>query len=478
MVFTTAMGMHEFDMIIVGTGSGNSIPGPEFEDQKIAIVEKGVFGGTCLNVGCIPSKMFIYAADLALQAGNTAKYGVDTSLDGVRWGDIRDRVFGRIDPIAAGGEQYRVGDETPNITVFKGHGAFVADRVGEQRVIEVNGEQLTAPTIVLAAGARTYVPPIPGIDPNHDAPVVPYETSDTVMRLAELPESMIVLGGGYIASELGHVFSAFGVDVTMVNRSNVLLRNEDDDIAARFTEIMSSRMDVRLGTRHHAVRQLDDGKIEMTYRDLVNDETHTIVADTLLLATGRVPNADQLNVEAAGVELDGHLVKVDAAGRTNVPGIWALGDISNPHQLKHLANLEMRNVKHNILHPDDLRETEYDLTPHAVFGNPQIASVGLTERDARQQGLDVMVASKDYGATAYGWAMEDDTSFVKLVADRGTRKLLGAHLIGPQSSTLIQQLIQGMAFGQTVDEMAAGFMYIHPALTEVVENALLDFPSA
>ena len=478
MVFTTSMGMHEFDMIIVGTGSGNSIPGPEFDDWKIAIVEKGVFGGTCLNVGCIPSKMFIYAADLALQAGNTAKYGVDTSLDGVRWSDIRDRVFGRIDPIAAGGEQYRVGDETPNITVFKGHGRFVSERVGEQRVIEVNGEQLTAPTIVLAAGARGYVPPIPGIDPERDAPVVPYETSDTVMRLDELPGSMIVLGGGYIASELGHVFSAFGVDVTMVNRSNMLLRNEDDDIARRFTEVMSSRMDVRLGTRHHAVRQLDDGRIEMTFRSVDDDETQTVVADTLLVATGRVPNADQLEVAAAGIELDGHLVKVDGAGRTNVPGIWALGDLSNPHQLKHLANLEMRNVKHNILHPDDLRETEYDLTPHAVFGNPQIASVGLTERDARAQGLDVMVATKDYGATAYGWAMEDDTSFVKLVADRGTRKLLGAHLIGPQSSTLIQQLIQGMAFGQTVDEMAAGFMYIHPALTEVVENALLDFPGA
>lgn len=474
MVFTTDM--QQFDMIIIGTGSGNSIPGPEFDDQQIAIVEKGVFGGTCLNVGCIPSKMFIYAADIALQAKNAEKYGLDISLDGVRWPEIRDRVFGRIDAIAAGGEEYRTGDENPNVTVFKGHGTFVEERVGDQRVIEVNGQRLTAPTFVLGAGARNYVPPIPGIDPGHDAPLVPYETSDSVMRLAELPSSMVVLGGGYIASELGHVFSAFGVDVTIVNRSKIMLRPEDDDIAKRFTEVMASKMDVRLGTRHHAVRELDDGRIEMTYRDLDTDEHHVIVADTLLVATGRVPNADTLGVEVAGIETDGHRVAVDAAGRTNVPGIWAFGDLSNKYQLKHLANLEMRNVRHNILHPDDIRETDYALTPHAVFGNPQVASVGLTERDARADGIDVMVASKDYGATAYGWAMEDETSFVKLVADRGTRKLVGAHIIGPQASTLIHQLIQGMAFGQTVDEMAAGFMYIHPALNEVVENALLDFP--
>jgi len=484
MVFTTGMNpsseqdrpIQDFDMIIVGTGSGNSIPGPEFDDWKIAIIEEGVFGGTCLNVGCIPSKMFIYAADVALQAQNASKYGLDITLDGVRWSDIRDRVFGRIDPIASGGEQYRAGDECPNITVFDGHGAFTADRAnGDQRVIEVNGQLLTAPTIVLGAGARVHVPPISGIDPKHDAPVVPYETSDTVMRLDELPKSMIILGGGYIASELGHVFSAFGVNVTMVNRSRALLRNEDTAISQRFTEIMSERIDVRLGSRHHKVRQLEDGRIEMTYRDLDDDHTEIVTGDVLLVATGRVSNGDRLNVEAAGIEHQSHRLVVDAAGRTNISGIWAFGDVSNKLQLKHLANLEMRNVRHNILNPDDIRTTDYTLTPHAVFGNPQIAAVGLTERAARDAGINVMVASKDYGATAYGWAMEDDSGFVKLVADADTRRLVGAHIIGPQSSTLIHQLIQGMAYDRTVDEMASGFMYIHPALNEVVENALLDF---
>ena len=462
-------------MIIIGTGSGNSIPGPEFDDWRIAIVEKGVFGGTCLNVGCIPTKMFIYAADVAHTIRHSEMYGVDSTLDGIRWADVRDRVFNRIDPIAHGGEQYRVGDECPNITVYRGVGRFTSDRVeGDQRVVEVDGQHLTAPVIVLGAGARPHVPAIPGIDPALDLPVVPYETSDTVMRLDQLPQSMLILGGGYVATELGHVFSSFGVDVTIVNRGPVLLSHEDPDVSRRFTDVYSQQVDVRAGTYDHRVER-DGDRVKMTYC-LSSDGTQQVVeADLLMVATGRIPNGDTLDLDAAGIEHLGWRVIADDAGRTNVPGIWAFGDLSNTFQLKHLANLEMRNVRHNILNLDDLRFTDYSLTPHAVFSHPQVASVGMTEPQARAAGLDVMVATKDYGATAAGWAMEDTTSFAKLIADRSTRKLVGAHIMGPHAASLIQQLIQGMAFGQTVDEMASGMMYIHPALSEVVENALLDF---
>lgn len=462
-------------MIIIGTGSGNSIPGPEFDDWRIAIVEKGVFGGTCLNVGCIPTKMFIYAADVAHTIRHSEMYGVDSTLDGIRWADVRDRVFNRIDPIAHGGEQYRVGDECPNITVYRGVGRFTSDRVeGDQRVVEVNGQHLTAPVIVLGAGARPHVPAIPGIDPALDLPVVPYETSDTVMRLDQLPQSMLILGGGYVATELGHVFSSFGVDVTIVNRGPVLLSHEDPDVSRRFTDVYSQQVDVRAGTYDHRVERVGD-RVKMTYCLSADGTQQMVEADMLMVATGRIPNGDTLDLDAAGIEHLGWRVITDDAGRSNVPGIWAFGDLSNTFQLKHLANLEMRNVRHNILNPDDLRFTDYSLTPHAVFSHPQVASVGMTEPQARAAGLDVMVATKDYGATAAGWAMEDTTSFAKLIADRSTRKLVGAHIMGPHAASLIQQLIQGMAFGQTVDEMASGMMYIHPALSEVVENALLDF---
>jgi mycothione reductase len=206
----------------------------------------------------------------------------------------------------------------------------------------------------------------------------------------------------------------------------------------------------------------------------VDGEHRTGVGDTLLVATGRIPNGAQLRVDATGVAMDERgYVRVDPGLRTNVDGIWALGDIRNPYQLKHTANAEARVVAHNMVHPEEPREVDLRFVPHAVFGHPQVASVGPTERALRAAGTPYVAAVKHYRDTAYGWAMEDTESFAKLLCDPSTRRLLAAHVIGPQASTLIQQLIQGMAFGQTVDEMARGQLYIHPALGEVVENALL-----
>ncbi|MDH3705824.1 MAG: mycothione reductase [Acidimicrobiia bacterium] len=451
--------MTHYDLLIVGTGSGNSVITPELDDWQVAIVEKGVFGGTCLNVGCIPSKMFVYAAELAELARHGPDLGVHTRVDGVDWPTIRDRVFGRIDPIAAGGETYRV-DGCDNVTVYRGEGHFV----GNKKLI-ANDEQLTADHVVLAAGARVFVPEVPGLAESG------FHTSDTIMRIDALPEQLLIIGGGYIAAELGHVFSGLGSKVTIVNRSDTLLRHEDDDIRLRFTEMYRRRMELLLSTQLLEVRREDDA-VEI---DVSVDGDHTTRrGDALLVATGRVPNSDRLGLDALGVDVDhaGYVV-TDEFMRTGVEGVWALGDITNPDQLKHTANAEARAVAHNLAHPDDLQPVDLSFTPHAVFGHPQVASVGMTERDAHAQGISYHCKIQHYSDTAYGWAMEDTQSFVKLIADTHSRLLLGAHIIGPQASTLIQQLIQGMRFGQTVDEMASGQLYIHPALSEVVENALL-----
>ncbi len=462
--------MAEFDLVIVGTGSGNSIPGPEFDDWNIAIIEKGVFGGTCLNVGCIPSKIFVYSADVAESVRGTSRYGVDAQVNSVDWPAIRDRVFGRIDPIAAGGEEYRIGEECPNITVFKGEGRFVGERTLDVALADGATAQVSGRHIVLGAGARPFIPPFEGLES------VSYHTSDTVMRLDALPERLIVLGGGYIASELGHVFGGLGSHVTMINRGERLLRIEDREISDRFTEVYGRRFDLRCGSQVERVWQDDEGIHVAIIRE---GRAEQVDGDVLLLATGRIPNGDILDVEAAGIAHDDHRVLVDEHFSTSIDGIWAFGDLSNIHQLKHLANAEVRALQHNLLVAEGqadgpMRSVDDRCVPHAVFGHPQVASVGLTEEAARAQGLPISVATKDYGAVAYGWAMEDDESFCKLIAHAETRELLGAHIIGPQASTLIQQLIQGMEFGQTVDEMATGQFYIHPALTELVENCLLD----
>ena len=233
--------MSDFDLVIVGTGSANSIPGPEFDDWSIAIVERGVFGGTCLNVGCIPSKMFVYAADVADTIATAGSYGIAASFDSADWPAIRDRVFGRIDPIADGGRGYRIGAECPNITVFEGDARFVSDRRLAVRMHDGSTESVSGRHIVLGAGARPYLPPYRGLG------TVPFHTSDTVMRIDSLPESMIVLGGGYIACELGYVFSALGTNVTVVNRGERLLRAEDDDVSAAFTSAAERHFDLRLG---------------------------------------------------------------------------------------------------------------------------------------------------------------------------------------------------------------------------------------
>jgi mycothione reductase len=409
--------------------------------------------------------MFVYAADMAASFGEAGRLGVHGHLERVDWPAIVERVFGRIDPIAAGGEDYRT-NRCPNITVFRGEGRFV-----DHKVLEVNGERITAPQVLLAAGARAHLPDIAGLDD------VPFHTSDTVMRVPELPRRLVVVGGGYIAAELGHVFGSFGSQVTFILRSSMMLRDEDDDVSHRVTQLYSERFDVRTNCSDLKVRSNGNGEIALSGSR--HGEDFTVQADVLLIATGRVANGDTLGVAATGVATDetGTRVLSDEHLATNVEGIWALGDLTNTYQLKHLANAEGRIVFHNIAHhdqPDRWQSVDRTLVPHAVFGHPQIAGAGLTERAAHAAGLPYIVASKEFGSTAYGWAMEDTTSFCKLIAHRETRQLLGAHLIGPQASILIQPLLQGMRFGQTVDQMAHDVWYIHPALSEVVENALLD----
>ena len=452
--------MRSFDLLIIGAGSGNSVIGPEHGDWDIAIAEQGLFGGTCLNVGCIPSKMFVYAAEVAALAADSERLGVHTRFDGVDWPAVRDRIFDRIDPLAESGLAYRQG--LPNMTVYTDTARFVGPRT-----VALGGETITAERIVVAAGARPAIPDVEGLAG------CGYHTSDTIMRLEDLPGRLLVLGGGYIAAELGSVMGAFGSQVTFVLRGDTFLRREDDEIRRRFTSAYSRRFDVRLNTRVLAARR-EGPELVLGVQDGEGGRTE-LRADELLVATGRTPNGDQLHVAAGGIATDrAGYVMTDDQRRTTAEGVWALGDVTNSVQLKHVANHEARVVRHNLSDPDDPARVDDRFVPHAVFGHPQVASVGLTERECREQGLPYRSHVQPFSSAAYGWAMEDTESAVKVIAHSDTRRLLGAHIIGPQASTLIQQLIQGMHFDLTVDQMARHQYYIHPALPEVVEQALLE----
>ncbi|ASR03726.1 mycothione reductase [Gordonia rubripertincta] len=454
------------DLAIIGSGSGNSIPDERFAEKTIAIFEEGVYGGTCLNVGCIPTKMFVYAAEVAEIATQGARLGVHAKVDSVDWPGIVERVFGRIDPISEGGKEYRV-DRCENITVYSSHVEFDGrDEGGLYRLVTADGATVLAREVVLAAGSRAVIPPIIA-----DSGVT-YYTNNDVMRLPELPERLVIVGSGYIAAEFAHVFGALGSRVSIIARGPALLRKQDADISNRFTEVAKEKWDVHLDTGITGAEDLPDGGVRLQF----DDGTH-LEADVLLVATGRKPNGDRLNLSSVGIELDEEgRVRCDAHGRTAARGVWTLGDVSSPYQLKHVANHEERVVQANLLKgwdAADLVEFDHRFVPAAVFTHPQIASVGLTEDEARDAGYDITVKVQAYGDVAYGWAMEDTTGFCKVIAERGTGKILGTHIIGPQAPTVIQPVIQAMSFGQTALEVARGQYWIHPAMPEVLENALL-----
>ncbi|WKG05785.1 mycothione reductase [Mycolicibacterium sp. HK-90] len=457
--------MDHYDLTIIGTGSGNSILDERYAGKRVAICEQGTFGGTCPNVGCIPTKMFVYAAEVANTVAGSARFGVDAHIDKVRWPDIVSRVFGRIDPIAAGGEDYRRND--PHITVYASHTRFGPKTDDGKYTLRTEaGDVFSSDQVVIAAGSRTFIPPA----------IVScgctYYTSDDIMRIPELPEHLVIVGGGFVSAEFAHVFSALGVRVTIVVRGDGLLTHCDETLCRRFTELAAEKWDLR--THENVIGSHQDGdKIVLEL-----DDGKTLPADMLLVATGRIPNGDLLDAELAGVEVDedGRVI-VDEYQRTTARGIFALGDVSSDYQLKHVANHESRVVRENLLCDwDDTAEmarSDHRFVPSAVFTDPQIATVGLTEAQARDEGYDVVTKVQTYGDTAYGWAMEDTTGIAKLIGDRATGRILGAHIMGYQASSLIQPLIQAMSFGQTAEEVARGQYWIHPALAEVIENALL-----
>ena len=384
------------------------------------------------------------------------RLGVDLHVGGADWAAIRDRVFGRIDQISVDGREYRA-HGSPNITLIEATARFVGPRL-----LDVEGRTITADNILIAAGTRPTIPPIAGLIETG------FHTSDSIMRLERLPDRLAIIGGGFIAAEMGHVFEAYGTKVSIFTRSQTMLRMEDDEISRRFTELFSERVDLHPCQPPSRIERTATG-IEIHCHDRV------VEVDELLVATGREPNSDLLDAEAGGVDLHHHgTILVDEHMRTSAEGVWAIGDIANDWHLKHVANEEAKVAFWNIAHPDELHSIDYRAVPAAVFSAPQVASVGLTEQAAARAGRDVVIGRRDYAGTAYGWALVDETSFAKVLVDPATRLILGAHIIGPQASILIQPLVQAMQFGQTADAVAEGQYWIHPALGEVVENALID----
>ncbi|HEX5368769.1 MAG TPA: FAD-dependent oxidoreductase [Dehalococcoidia bacterium] len=455
--------MQTFDMILIGTGAGPTVAfAASAKGMKVAVVEEGPFGGVCVNRGCIPSKMLIRSADVADTVRRAHEWGIAAEIRGIDWQTIVSSVSETIDGWSADGE--RASQNDPNQTVFKGHARFVGEKT-----LEVNGEQIRADTVVIAAGGRPFVPPVPGLEGT------PYLTSDNALRLMSQPRRLVVIGGGSVAAELAHFFGGLGTDVTIVERGPMLLGGIDADVAKTFTEVYKRGFDVRLDTNLMRV-DYANGVFSL---ELEHDGATTkLDCDSLLVATGRVPNTDTLNVAATGVELnEGGFIRTDEYLETSVRGIWALGDITGNYMLRHNSNLEASYVAHNVLNYAAKQPADHHGMPFAVFASPQVGGVGLTEGEARKGGRKVRVGRGEYSDVTYGISLHDRDGFIKVIADAETREVLGCHIIGTDASILTQEVANVVRQRQTTDSITQA-IYIHPALPEVVQKAFLRCEAA
>jgi len=462
--------MEEFDFMVIGSGSGLDVANVAAnQGQSVAIVEKGPLGGTCLNRGCIPSKLLLYHADVLETVERADEFKIDATVENVDFAEIVREVN---EEVSGDAESIRRGlTSSAKHDLFDGEARFVDEKTVEISGGEDDGARLRAETVLIAAGTRPAVPPIDGIED------VDYLTSTEALQLETPPERLVIGGGGYIAAELAHFFGTFGSDVTIVGRRPNLLPEADDEVAAAFTDRYAERFTLHTG---HAATAVSQSNGEFTVEaqpyeygenpGIVEDgEGVTVTGDELLVAAGRVPNTDVLNVEATGVETDERgFVETDEYLRTTAEGVWALGDIVGEYLLKHSANHEARTAARNIF-GEGLSAVDYSAMPFAVFASPEVAGVGALEEELQSSGRDYAVNTYQYEDTARGDAMKAD-GFVKVLIDPNG-EILGCHIIGPEASTLIQEVVVAMKSGSGTVQDIRNAVHIHPALPEVVDRA-------
>jgi dihydrolipoamide dehydrogenase len=463
--------MEEFEFLVVGSGSGLDVANVAANrEQSVAVVERGPLGGTCLNRGCIPSKQLLYHADVMETVEQAAEFDIDVTVDGVDFDGIVQEVN---DDVAADADSIRRGlESSPQHELFQGTGRFVDDRTVEIVDGDDEGATLRADTVLIAAGTRPGIPDIDGIE------TVDYLTSTEALQLETPPEHLVVVGGGYIAAELGHFFGTFGSEVTIVGRRPKLLPEADETVAEAFTERYAGRFTVHTGHAATAVSEADDGRVTVEARPYeygpdggVDEaaEPVRVTGDELLVAAGRVPNTDVLDVDATGVAVDdAGFVETDEYLRTTAEGVWALGDIVGEYLLKHSANHEARTAARNIF-GDELEPVDYTAMPFAVFASPEVAGVGALEQNLRAEGREYATNTYRFENTARGDAMHAE-GFVKAIVDLDG-EILGCHVIGPEAATLVQEVVVAMTAGSGTVADIRNAVHIHPALPEVVQRA-------
>lgn len=503
----------DFDLIVIGSGSGLDVANAAAENGlRVALIEKKRMGGTCLNDGCIPSKLLIHSADVMESIRRAEAFGIvihgKISID---FEKIISRVSGIVDSQSE--EIQEAYNKAYNPRLFHNECKFVGIKELDLNVIDVDlrskknkegskrgrkihetkKQRISAANILIASGSRPKIPKISGLNK------AGFITSDQALRLQRRPLALTIIGGGYICCELAHFFGSLGTKINIIQLQDKLIPAEDEDISRKLTDLFALKYHLHLGYSAESVSKLNRDDLDISeqsseitgsgpneiYRVVARNrdsgKTITVESDQLLVAVGRVPNSDTLDLSKTGVKLDdkGYII-TDEYLQTNVEGIYSLGDVVGRYPFKHSANLEARYAIHNIIQRQDRVPVDYAAIPHAIFTSPQIAGVGATEQSLKQKGKK---ENKDYLKSIYpfihtgmGLAIEDFDGFIKFLVDRESRRILGCHIIGTDASVLIHEVVVAMkAFDSdgnigTIDNITNA-VHVHPALSEVVVRA-------
>ena len=450
------MSEQHFDIAIIGGGGGLTAASHAVNDGKsVALIDSqpDALGGTCVNRGCLPTKGLIAPADAlrAIHAADRLHIDVDRSTARPEFAkimrSIRDARAERARGVRAWVED--------TMTPFFGKARFT----GEKRVEIDNGQALTADRVFIATGARPSIPPIEGLAET------PYLTNETALELDTLPESLVVIGGGYVGCEFAHAFSAFGSRITIIHPDRDRLLAEDHEIGDLFTSEFAQRVTLELGAEATALESTASGVRATFTRD---GNTNTVEGQAVLVATGRSPNNHDLNLEATGVETDAKgWIKADNGLRTSHPDIYAYGDCIGRELFKLTSSTEGTVAYHNAQGDD--RAVDYNANPHAIFTEPEIASVGLTEQQCEQQNLNYQAASVPYDGIAKGQILGSPPGLAKAIVEKETNRILGFHVAGPNAALLIHEPVLAMSAGLTADHVR-NTTHIHPTMGELVHK--------